>query len=115
MVVLDNASRDDCLAAIELGSYPKLAGQRILFVPDAVVSHVQGASSKRRPVFVLWHEHRGMCRYYRKFEASGRNNLLNIMVFAGIWLHFAAATLAALPFVIFKSWLYKDQTISAFF
>lgn len=43
------------------------AGRRILFVPDVTVVHAKGVSSRRRPLRVLWHMHRGMIRYYRKF------------------------------------------------
>jgi len=43
------------------------AGAAVLFMPDVSVSHVQGVSSRGRPVFVLWHKHRGMWRYYSKF------------------------------------------------
>ena len=63
----------------------KRAGLQVLFVPDAVVSHVQGASSKRRPVFVLWHKHRGMWRYYSKFLKAGYPAWLMALVWVGVW------------------------------
>ena len=63
----------------------KRAGRQVLFVPDAVVSHVQGASSRRRPVFVLWHKHRGMWRYYSKFLKPSYPALLTAMVWVGVW------------------------------
>ena len=43
------------------------AGWRVLFVPGVRVVHDKGVSSRARPVFVQWHLHRGMVRYYRKF------------------------------------------------
>ncbi len=43
------------------------AGLAILFVPGATAVHVKGRSSRDRPVRVLWHMHRGMVRFYRKF------------------------------------------------
>ena len=63
----------------------KLAGQRVLFVPDAVVSHAQGVSSRRRPVFVLWHKHRGMWRYYSKFLKAKYPAWFTALVWSGIW------------------------------
>ena len=33
---------------------------------DVAVVHVRGVSSRSRPVFVEWHKHRGLWRYYRK-------------------------------------------------
>ena len=42
-------------------------GWRILFVPDAPVVHYKGICSRSRPIFVEWHKHKGMMRFYRKF------------------------------------------------
>lgn len=44
------------------------AGWKILFVPDAVATHAQGSSGNTNPVAVEWHKHRGMLRFYRKFQ-----------------------------------------------
>ena len=42
-------------------------------VANAVrVVHVRGVSSRARPLFVEWHKHRGLWRYFRKFEAPRR-------------------------------------------
>lgn len=74
------------------------AGWRVLFVPDAEAVHYQGTGSRRTPLRVNWHKHRGMWRYYCKFEAPGRNALLDAVVFAGIWLRFATTSLRAIVF-----------------
>jgi len=66
----------------------KRAGQLTLFVPDVTVSHAQGASSKRRPVFVLWHKHRGMWRYYSKFQRAAAPVWLTVLVGFGIVARF---------------------------
>jgi len=42
-------------------------GWRILFVPDAKAIHYQGTCSQARPIFVAWHKHKGMIRFYKKF------------------------------------------------
>ena len=39
----------------------------ILFVPDASFVHYRGACSHSRPVFIEWHKHKGMLRFYNKF------------------------------------------------
>lgn len=67
-------------------------GWEVWFVPDAEAVHYQGTSSRRTPLRVNWHKHRGMWRYYRKFEAPAHNSLLNVLVFAGIWLRFATTS-----------------------
>lgn len=66
----------------------KQAGAGVLFVPDVTVSHAQGASSKRRPVFVLWHKHLGMLRYYRKFQRRSSPLWLTALVVFGIGARF---------------------------
>ena len=43
------------------------AGWKILFVPNNEVVHYKGTCSKSRPIRVLYHMHRSMIRFYRKF------------------------------------------------
>jgi N-acetylglucosaminyl-diphospho-decaprenol L-rhamnosyltransferase len=62
---------------------------------DVRVMHVRGVSSRSRPVFVEWHKHRGLARYFRKFEAPQRNLFVRIGVYAMIWARFPVAALAA--------------------
>lgn len=64
-------------------------GWKVLFVPDAKVTHVKGASSRSRPVFVEWHKHKGMLRFYRKFYRQQYPALLWPLVVLGVWLRFA--------------------------
>lgn len=46
------------------------AGWRIVYVPDAVVTHKVGASRGPVPSSVVWARHRGMFRYVRKHFRS---------------------------------------------
>lgn len=76
-------------------------GWKIMFVPDARVVHDQGVCSRSRPIFVEWHKHRGMMRFYRKFFQHQYPGPLMWLVALGIWLrfgiiasyHFALSTL----------------------
>ena len=72
------------------------AGRPILFVPDVAVVHHKGHSSRDRPVRVLWHMHRGMVRFYGKFFRHQYPRPLMWLVFAGVWLRFAATAARAL-------------------
>lgn len=63
---------------------------------DVRVVHVRGVSSRSRPVFVEWHKHRGLCRYYGKFEARHRSVLVSVLVYAAIWCRFPVALARAL-------------------
>jgi N-acetylglucosaminyl-diphospho-decaprenol L-rhamnosyltransferase len=47
-------------------------------------------------VFVEWHKHRGLWRYFRKFEAPRRGVLTRVAVFALVWLRFPLAVVRAL-------------------
>lgn len=65
---------------------------KILFVPDAPVVHYKGTCSRSRPIFVEWHKHKGMMRFYRKFFRNEYPGIVMGLVALGIWLRFGAAT-----------------------
>ena len=66
------------------------AGATVAVANDVTVLHLRGVSSRARPGFVEWHKHRGLWRYFRKFEAPRRTPLTRAAVFLAIWLHCAA-------------------------
>lgn len=66
----------------------RLAGWKILFVPSAHIRHALGVSSRSRPIFVEWHKHKGMMRFYRKFFRHQYPGLLMGLVAAGVWMRF---------------------------
>ena len=63
-------------------------GWKILFVPDAKVMHYKGTCSKGRPIFVEWHKHKGMIRFYRKFFRDHYPLPLFWLVVVGVWVRF---------------------------
>ncbi|MEG2804216.1 glycosyltransferase family 2 protein [Stenotrophomonas sp.] len=63
------------------------AGAVVAIANDLQVVHVRGVSSRSRPFFVEWHKHRGLWRYFRKFEARQRSLPVQGAVFAAIWAH----------------------------
>ena len=62
---------------------------KILFVPSAQITHVLGVCGRSRPVFVEWHKHKGMMRFYRKFFQHQYPSFLMGLVGLGVWLRFA--------------------------
>ncbi len=64
------------------------AGYRVLLAGGVRVLHGKGGSSAHRPVFVSRHKHRGMWRWFRKFDPAARQPLLAGTVWLGIWTHF---------------------------
>jgi GT2 family glycosyltransferase len=64
------------------------AGAAVAVANDIRVVHIRGVSSRARPVFVEWHKHRGLWRYFNKFEADQRGWFTRAGVFAVIWAHF---------------------------
>lgn len=73
------------------------AGYKVLLAGDVRVRHAKGGSSAHRPVFVSYHKHRGMWRWFRKFDPAAREPLTRALVACGITAHFlATAPLLAL-------------------
>jgi N-acetylglucosaminyl-diphospho-decaprenol L-rhamnosyltransferase len=62
------------------------AGWKVFYDPSGVALHVKGGSSpkRRRPKQEIAF-HRGMGRFYRRFEAPSKPGLVNLAVYAGIW------------------------------
>jgi N-acetylglucosaminyl-diphospho-decaprenol L-rhamnosyltransferase len=61
------------------------AGWKVFYEPGGVALHVKGGSSPRRRAprqEIAFH--RGMGRFYRRFDAPAHNPLLNAAVYAGI-------------------------------
>ncbi len=65
-------------------------GFKVLFVPGAKVMHRKGVCGRDHPVFVEWHKHRGLVRFYGKYFRRQYPGLLMALVFAGVWAHFLA-------------------------
>jgi len=74
------------------------AGYRCLFVPEAHVIHLQGLSSRSRPAWVHWQKHRGMGRFFRKFQAPRYPAPVRWLVRVGIWVRFGVT----LPLVLLR-------------
>ena len=72
------------------------AGAGVFTANDVRVVHLRGVSSRSRPLFVEWHKHRGLWRYFRRFEASRRSLPMRAAVFAMIWARFPFAVARAL-------------------
>jgi hypothetical protein len=68
------------------------AGWKVFYEPAGVALHVKGASSggRRRPKQEIAF-HRGMARFYRRFDAPEHNPLLNAAVYTGVTAKLAVA------------------------
>ncbi|HEY9788608.1 MAG TPA: glycosyltransferase family 2 protein [Candidatus Obscuribacterales bacterium] len=64
----------------------KQAGYRVYYLPDAVVYHIHGASSRLRPVGATINLHKGMEVFYRKHLAPKHHPLFNCLVYLAIWM-----------------------------
>ncbi len=69
------------------------AGAVVAVANDVEVLHVRGVSSRARPVFVEWHKHRGLWRYFCRYEAARRGAIARFAVWAMIWARFPLAVL----------------------
>jgi GT2 family glycosyltransferase len=77
-------------------------GAHCLFVPQARAIHLQGLSSRSRPWWAHWQKHRGMQRFFLKFQAPQYGWLLrwpaSLLVLTGIWARCALT----LPLVLLR-------------
>lgn len=64
----------------------KQEGAKVFYLPDAVVYHVHGASSRLRPVGATINLHKGMEVFYRKHLAQKHSPLFNGLVYSAIYL-----------------------------
>ncbi|KAB8187478.1 glycosyltransferase [Lysobacter maris] len=80
---------------LDLCRRARAAGASVAVANRVRVLHVRGVSSRSRPLFVEWHKHRGLWRYFGKFEASRRSLPTRALVFAAIWTRFPVALLRA--------------------
>ena len=64
-------------------------GWKILFIPQVEALHHKGVCSGGHPVFVQWHKHKGMVRFYRKFFQHQYPLPLMAAVVTAVWLRFA--------------------------
>lgn len=78
---------------LDLCRRARQAGAMVAVANDIRVVHIRGVSSRARPVFVEWHKHRGLWRYFRTFEASRRGLPTRAAVWTAIWAHFAVVWL----------------------
>ena len=74
---------------LDLCRRARMAGAVVAIANDLQVLHVRGVSSRARPFFVEWHKHRGLWRYFRKFEAAQRGLPVRVGVWCAIWAHAA--------------------------
>lgn len=64
-------------------------GNLVLFVPTARSVHHHRECSRTRPIFVEWHKHKGMVRFYKKFFRSFYPKPFWWLVVSGIWFRFS--------------------------
>lgn len=74
------------------------AGYEVLVANDITVTHVRGVSSRARPLWVEWQKHRSLWRYFTKFEAEHTPEILQNILWLGLWSHF----LVAVPGIMFR-------------
>lgn len=63
-------------------------GWHCVYVPSANCTHLQGFSSRSRPTWVHFQKHRGMVRFFKKFQAGSTSLPVRALIYTGIWLRF---------------------------
>ena len=80
---------------LDLCRRARQAGAVVAVANDVQMLHLRGVSSRSRPLFVEWHKHRGLWRYFRRFDAAGASWPARLAVWGAIWLRFPFAALGA--------------------
>jgi len=75
----------------------KEANWKIFYLPEAIVYHAHGASSRLRPIGATIDLHKGMEVFYRKHLAAKYWAPFNALVYAAIWMR--AAVFVVVNFV----------------
>lgn len=65
------------------------AGKKILFVPNVKIIHHKDVCGRTRPIFVEWHKHHGMMRFYCKFFRHQYPGIMMGLVGLGVWFRFS--------------------------
>lgn len=79
----------------------KQAGWQILFVPDVEIVHAKGVCGKSNPFTVLWHKHRAMVVFYRKFFRQRYPMVLMWVVYLTVMIRFTILVLLkSLPIIL---------------
>lgn len=73
----------------------RAAGYRVLFSPAPTIVHLKGSSSRRRPMWVAWQKHRGLRRYFERFDAPRLDVPRRVGMRLLLWL--------ALPMLLFNA------------
>lgn len=68
-------------------------GWKVVFDPAAKVAHLKGLCGRGKPVFVEWHKHRGMVRFYKKHFRGEYPAVLFPLVFLSVHIRFAVVAL----------------------
>jgi GT2 family glycosyltransferase len=70
---------------LDLCRRARAAGWRNYVDTRLRVPHWKGTSSASQPLSVAWHKHRGMLRYYHRFDRAGTGWPLHLLLLTGAW------------------------------
>lgn len=69
---------------MDLGYRARKAGWKVLYFPDAVVTHAKGRSSDKDPNRMIIEHHKSMYKYYAKHNTDKYSCILKYIVYLGL-------------------------------
>ncbi len=85
----------------------KEAGYRVVYIPESIVYHIHGASSRKRPIGATINLHKGMEVFYKKHLAKKYWAPVNLLVYAAIW----SRALAFILVNLLRGFLTRKKTL----
>ncbi len=64
------------------------AGFFVCIANDVRATHLRGVSTRRRPLWSEWQKHRGLWRYFRKFESAQTSPPMRALLWLALWAHY---------------------------
>jgi GT2 family glycosyltransferase len=78
------------------------AGWKVVYLPQAVVTHFKGSSTGQQPLRMVYQWHRSIFLFHRKNMAAGHSPLVNGLVYLGMGIRLVAALAVAALQVCFR-------------
>lgn len=72
----------------------KKAGWEIYYYPETHIIHYKGASSRKKPLKIIYEFHRAMVLFHKKHYKQQYSWIVNMLVYCGVWMKFSLSLIS---------------------